>query len=190
MECFPRRSAMAAASTKGGEHEMPSFPFSRLPPLPELGTSPFSTCESIDGDTKESLAFPEQKIQEQRCKVGKFTEARRIGRGTPRTPKIVSRINRVDVSTATDAGPWNNWGHTTILARATSVGRWGSAGNELGAHSSNGMTVRTPPKRGGREDATGGSGTCETNLAVGDHPSATWNQMDHANNQQLSMIVM
>ena len=141
---------------------MPSFPFSRLPPLPELGTSPFSTCESIDGDTKESLAFPEQKIQEQRCKVGKFTEARRIGRVTPRTPKIVSRINRVDVSTATDAGPWNNWGHTTILARATSVGRWGSAGNELGAQSSNGMTVRTPRKRGGREDATGGSGTCET----------------------------
>ena len=68
--------------------------------------------------------------------------------------------------------------------------RWRSAGKELGAHSSNGMTARTPPKRGGREDATGGSGTCETNLAAGDHPSATWNQMGLVNNQRVSMIEM
>jgi hypothetical protein len=27
-------------------------------------------------------------------------------------------------------------------------------------------------------------------LAVGDHPSATWNQMDLANNQRVSMIEM
>jgi len=169
---------------------MPSFPFSRLPPLPELGTSPFSTCESMMV-IQISPPHPQSRSSKnKRCKVRKFTEARRIRVVTPRTPKIVSRINRVDVSTATDAGPWNNWGHTTILARATSVGRWGSAGNELGANSSNGMTVRTPRKRGGREDATGGSGTCEANLAVGDHPSATWNQMDLANNHQVSMIVM
>ena len=76
---------MAAASTKEGEYEMSFFPFSRLPPLPELGTSPFSTCESI---MVMQMSPPHPQIRSsknKRCKVRKFTEARRMT-GDPSHP--------------------------------------------------------------------------------------------------------
>ena len=85
MECFPRRSAMAAASTKGGEYEMPSFPFSRLPPLPELKTSPFSTCESMMVIQISPPHSQSRSSKNKRCKVRKFTEARRMT-GDPSHP--------------------------------------------------------------------------------------------------------